>query len=173
MGITISRLDSSLGAKTCSGLCSASSSPHHLILNTDVLLEALHKPEHVFAPKLLSSREIVIPKALYGLYLMELFRYINQHGRYNPGGPFDVTVVDNTYTDLPPNNMILAIGDLFTYICPETSRGSQQYLLFTNPSVTADAFQYLEGIWQHLPEENKDATNVHLILRQLLAGENT
>lgn len=135
------------------------------LLNMDGIFDALDQYQCIFLPKLLSNKDIVIPKTLYYLYLKEIFDYVS-----NPESSeinVEIAMVTDSCTGLPRDTTVYAVDNLCAYINTYSTPNEAKHLLFTNPFVAADAYRYLENLRIGLPEENKNMTQLLLILNQM------
>lgn len=155
---------------------SGNSSAYHIIINIEELIsEVSHAIGHgdandsdnvcsLYPPLLLSPKDLMIPNTFYKDYINELMRYIN---RPDPSSRLQIKFVNNAYMKNNTKIAFITKDRLFSLAFPHDMK-LRNPMLFTNPTVISDTYNYLEEYWANIPDELNDLVVIKSQLERLL-----
>lgn len=142
----------------------ASNYSFNIILNTDNILHSFKESEQVFFPKLFSSKEIVIPKSYYQIYLNDILETLTENK-----SPANSTISLVTKSlPISQNVFVYTVENMYTYVYSDVASTEYDRLFFTDTLFNGEIYQYLDKFYHSLPEESSSFHRLVLLLSQLL-----
>lgn len=136
------------------------------LMNTDSFHESIHKPSYNLFPKLLSDKEIILPKELYSLYIEEFLKYL--YAQKNIHSNSSMAVISDKAQKPPKDIFIYAVNNLCTYISSDLLQYGDNHLVITSPLFTNDIYDYLEHLHIEMSEDNYNNNRLIVLLNQIL-----
>ncbi|HZK01795.1 MAG TPA: hypothetical protein VFC96_02930, partial [Anaerovoracaceae bacterium] len=132
-------------------------SMYHMIINIETLMDqlsAIAKKRYpsktlIFPPLLISEKKIEIPLEYYIYYIEILIKYLD-NSHFNER--MQIKFVNSAYMKGNTEIAFISKNKLFSLAFPYNREGEKP-MLFTNPTVVSDTFNYLEEYWANIPDE--------------------
>jgi hypothetical protein len=132
--------------------------PKRLIFNGAKIVEILQMETYPYPPNLISEHPIMIPRHFFSRFFRELLAYIKQDDERKS---IEIAIIENADSESETGFMAITKRSLFTFVSPfpndVTRRGS---MLFSNPELLTDAWQFYDDLWFRLPNECKSASSL-------------
>jgi hypothetical protein len=132
--------------------------PKRFIINGAMLAGIASKDAYIYPPNLISDMPITIPHEFFADFFEEIVAYLEQPSERRC---IEFAIIENDPNEFETGFMSITKQNLFTFVSGQPQdMHSRSSMLFSNPELIADAWQFYDELWFRLPEESKRISGI-------------